>query len=112
VKGVATLMNQLSDPDMVKKIESLLKLADQAPGLIAMTTDAIDEIMKKGQVWLNPENLYVMHRAMEALSEAHEQEPAKVGGFFGTLKVFKDKDRQKALGFVMNVIKNYGNKMK
>lgn len=112
VKGVTHLLNKLSDPVMIEKMDGLIKLSDQVPGLVSMLVDSTDEIMKKGQVWLDPENLNVVHRAFEALSEAHEQEPAKVGGFFGTIKVFGDKDRQKALGFVMNVIKNYGKKMK
>jgi len=104
------LLLRLSDPAMTDKIEGLLALADQAPGLISITVDTMDELMKSGAL-LDPDNMAFFKDAFSAIVDAKNETPARVGGFFGTLKAFRDSDRQKALGFFMNVIKKIGQKI-
>lgn len=87
-----------------------MTLADQAPGLIAMTVDMFDEGMK--EVMAKDFDLSsIMELAGEsnrALIAAKAEPPAKVGGIFGLLRLIKDKDRQKGLGFLMNFLKHLG----
>ena len=42
---------------------------------------------------------------------AQQEPPAKVGGVFGLLRALNDPDRQKALGFLMNLLKHLGKTM-
>ncbi|MEE9438939.1 MAG: DUF1641 domain-containing protein [Saprospiraceae bacterium] len=118
IKGITHLLNKLSDPTMVDKVDSLLKLSDQAPGLVAMTMDSVDAFMmrygedfKAATAFMGQENLIFLKNAAESFTEAQKQPPAKVGGIFGMLRTLKDPSRQKSLGFLMNVLKNLGNKL-
>jgi len=118
IRGITHVLNKLSDPVMVDKLDNLLELADQAPGLVSMTVDSIDEFMQRNPYlvedtlsFLKQENLIFLKQAGDALTEAQSQQPAKVGGIFGLLRTLKDPDRQNALGFLMNVLKNLGKKI-
>lgn len=104
-----SLVTKLTEPDMAEKIKNLIELSDQLPGLIAMTVDSMDEAMRDNKL-LDPANL----RFVKSLSEAHTEsltDPPKIGGIFGMLRALKDPDRQKALGYLMNVLKNLGKKL-
>jgi uncharacterized protein YjgD (DUF1641 family) len=61
--------------------------------------------------FLHQDNLIFLKNVGDAMTEAQNQEPAKIGGVFGILRALKDPGRQKALGFLMNVLKNLGNKI-
>ena len=118
MKSVSNLMVTLSDPDMVHKVESLIQFSNQLPGLAAMAVDSIDSFFEyygtefaDTMAFLQKENLLFLKNAGDALIEAQGQTPAKVGGVFGLLRTLKDPDRQKALGFLMNVLKNLGKKL-
>lgn len=118
IAGVGQLLRQLSDPQMVERLNGLMKISEQAPGLMAMTVDSIDAFMvrydqefKDSLSFLHRDNLMFLKNVGEAMNEAQNQEPAKVGGVFGLLRALKDSGRQKALGFLMNVLKNLGNKL-
>lgn len=110
IKGVMNLMGKMSDPRMVERIDGLIAFSEQVPGLVAMTMDSVDEIVKKN-LQLNSKNIDLIKNLAEALNEAQNEPPAKVGGIFGLLGALKDPGRQKALGFVMNILKNLGNKL-
>jgi len=104
------LAEKLTAPAMVEKLDGLMTLADQAPGLVAMTMDMFDEGMKgaidKG---LDLQALGdIAGASNRALTAAKAEPPAKVGGIFGLLRVLKDNDRQKGLGFLMNFLKHLG----
>jgi len=110
IAGMTKLLGKISDPSMVEKVENLIKLTDQGPGLMAMMVDSMDEFMAKNSM-LDPQNLTFLKQSGEALTQAINEPPAKVGGLFGLLRSLKDPDRQKALGLLMNVLKNLGNKL-
>lgn len=110
IGNVMVLAEKLTAPAMVEKLDGLMTLADQAPGLIAMTVDMFDEGMKgaldKG---LDLQALGdIAGASNRALTAAKAEPPAKVGGIFGLLRVLKDNDRQKGLGFLMNFLKHLG----
>ena len=95
---------------MVEQLDSLIKLSHQAPGMMAMMVDSLDNFMQDNKA-LDPANFVFIKNAAESLTEAQTQAPAKVGGFFGTIRTFRDPDRQRALGFLMNFLKNLGKKI-
>jgi len=100
------LLMRLSDPAMAQKIDGLLNLADQAPSLVSIAVDSIDEVMGTG------ENITFLKETADAILRAKNESPATVGGLWGTLRAFRDPDRQKALGFIMNALKNIGKNIK
>ena len=104
------LAEKITAPEMVEKMDMLLKLSEQLPGLIAMGADIFDEEMRKaGENGYDPKNLFAVARtANHALTKAQAEPPAKVGGLFGILRVLKDPDRQRGLGFLMNFLKHFG----
>ncbi len=110
IQGLAHLLMKLSNPEMINQLDGLLKLSHQAPGMIAMMVDSLDNFMKDNTA-LDPANFVFIKNAAESLTEAQSQEPAKVGGFFGTIRTLRDPDRQRALGFIMNFLKNLGKKI-
>ncbi|RMG78639.1 MAG: DUF1641 domain-containing protein, partial [Bacteroidetes bacterium] len=110
LRNTLGLVEKLTAPAMVEKLEGLLKLADEAPGLIAMTVDMVDDTMRvaseKGfdaQAWAETIGTLNM-----AVAKAKSEPPANVGGIFGLFRALKDPDRQKGLGFMMNFLKQIG----
>jgi uncharacterized protein YjgD (DUF1641 family) len=110
IEGFKILIDKLSDPAMLDNFTSLIKFSHQASGLAAMSMDMFDEFMKDHRV-INAQSLDLLMKAGEAVTEAQQEPPAKVGGIFGLLKALRDPSRQKALGFVMNILKNLGKKL-
>ena len=110
IGSAMVLAEKLTDPGMVKKIDGLMALADQAPGLVAMTMDMVDEGMKDAlNSGFDLKALgEIASASNKALTAAKAEPPAKVGGVFGILRVLKDNDRQKGLGFLMNFLKHLG----
>ncbi len=118
IRGISNLITKLSDPTMVEKVDSILNFADQAPGLMAMTMDSVDGFMKNhgtdlidSLAFLQKDNLVFIKKLSDSLCEAQAQPPAKVRGIFGMLRTLKDPAIQKTLGFLMNILKNLGNKI-
>lgn len=118
LKSVNHLLTVISDPEMITKIDGLIEFSNQMPGLAAMTIDSIDEFFNTygsefadTMAFLQKENLLFLKNAGDALIEAQSEPPSKVGGIFGLLRTLKDPDRQRALGFFMNVLKNLGKKL-
>lgn len=107
------LAEKLTAPAMVEKLNGLLAMSDQLPGLMAMAMDTVDEGMRHAIA--NGVDLQALAtlagKAGQALSEAQAEPPAKVGGIFGLLRALNDKDRQRALGFLMNYLKHLGRKL-
>ncbi|MEZ4933682.1 MAG: DUF1641 domain-containing protein [Saprospiraceae bacterium] len=110
LKSAVELAEKLTDPVMTEKLNGLIKLGDQMPGLIAMGADIFDEQMRNANNdGFDPENLIeVAKTANRALTNARNEPPAKVGGIFGMLRILKDPDRQRGLGFLMNFLKHFG----
>ncbi|MEZ4985432.1 MAG: DUF1641 domain-containing protein [Saprospiraceae bacterium] len=114
VKVALDLAEKLTNPVMVDRLNGMLTLQDQAPGLAAMTLDIMDENMGRAiQNGLDPHGLVNWAgQAAMAMAKAQQEPPAKVGGIFGLLKAINDPDRQKALGFLMNLLKQLGKTFK
>lgn len=109
--GTALQMaEQLTTPAMAEKLDGLVTISNQLPGLIAMTVDMYDEGMKRAfDNGFDPRSLMeTASAANTALTNAKAEPPAKVGGIFGLLRLIKDPDRQKGLGFLMNFLKHFG----
>jgi uncharacterized protein YjgD (DUF1641 family) len=110
LKGLIALFNQITEPGMVEKIEQLVSISNQLPGLVAMGIDTIDEVAR-GTDLMGPQNISLLTSAMKANQYAHSVPPSKVGGIFGLLKVLKDEEVQKMLGFMINFAKAFGKEM-
>ena len=105
------LAEKLTAPAMVEQLHGLLDLSHQAPGLIAMTMDTLDEEYRKASQNINiPAVTSFLGNTAKALSEATTANPKKVGAF-GLLRALNDPDRQKALGFLMELTKRLGQQM-
>lgn len=104
------LAERLTQPAMVEKLDAVLKLSDQMPGLMAMGIDTFDEVMRNANdSGFDPQALAEMAtNANAALMAARAEPPAKVGGIFGMLRVLNDPDRQRGIGFLMNFLKHFG----
>ncbi|MFK7904670.1 MAG: DUF1641 domain-containing protein, partial [Chitinophagales bacterium] len=139
------IAEKLTAPAMVSQLNSVLELANQAPGLVAMTMDMLDdgyqtaaangfapdELLKEGGALLSkmttlmrseefkalmdsgvmtPQTLQIVNSAGEALVESQNQKIPKVG-LFGMLRVMRDPDMQRMLGFFTNFGKQFGKKL-
>lgn len=106
------LLERLTSKETTQKLDQLMMLTDQLPGLIAMGMDSADE----GYRHLEASGVdltalaKVTTSAGAALSAAEKEEAQRVG-VFGLLRAMKDPDRQKAMGFLMNFLKNLGKKL-
>ena len=107
------LADQLTTPRMINQLNDLVKLSAQVPGLLAMSTDIFDEEMKN----LHTKNidfhslLELAQHLSQSVGEAQHMPPTKVSGIFSMLRTMKDADRQKAIGFIMNIAKAFGQKL-
>ena len=110
LKGGITILSRLSDPKMVRSAETLMDMVEKGPGLMAMLVDMADDTMRDNAL-LSPENWQIALMAGEAMTEAAREEPPKVSGIFSMLRTMRDPDRQKAVGFIMNVLKKLGKKL-
>lgn len=114
IGNALSMAEKLTAPEMVEKLNGLLQLADQAPGLISIVMDSFDDQMQKlNQSGVDVQSLMELaQNATTAISQAKHFPDAKVGGIFSMLKTMRDPDRQRAIGFVMNIAKSFGQEMK
>jgi hypothetical protein len=107
------MAEKLTAPEMAAKLDSLLQLADQAPGMIAMAVDWLDENFKNAsENGFDPTVLaHVAGAANTALTRARAEHPVKSGGIFKIMGALRDEDRQKGMGFLLNFLKYFGQKL-
>ena len=107
------IAEKLTAPEMVEKLDSMLTMANQAPGLISMAMDTFDDEMKHfSALDIDPGVfLEIASILSSSIKEAEHMPKAKVSGIFSMLKTMRDPDRQKAIGFMMNVAKAYGKRL-
>lgn len=106
ISGGMSVLAKVSQPEMIIKFQALLDFVDKAEGLIAIGVDVADEVVAK-----NTETFELFAKTAEATNEAIKSKPQKVGGIFALLRAIGDPDRQKALGLVLNILKNLGRKL-
>lgn len=111
IAGMRHLLNKLTDPEMVQKLDGVVKLADQAPGMTAMMVDIFDEFVRNNPAIADPANIEFLRKAGEALSEAHREPTERIKGIFGFYRAINNSDNQRALGFLLNVLKKLGQKI-
>ncbi len=107
------LAEKLTAPAMVEKLEILVKLTEQLPGIVAMAVDTMDEKMKiavdHGFDFRTLSD--IAGSANTALTNAKTEPPEKVRGIFGLFRALRNPDRQKGLGFVLNFLKHFGKQL-
>ena len=102
---------KLTSPTMLANLNGLIELSHQAPGLIAMAMDTLDDEYKRMSREVNiPAVTNFLGNTVKALSNATSSEPTKIG-LFGMMRALNDPDRQKALGFLMELTKQLGKQM-
>ncbi|HMQ59926.1 MAG TPA: DUF1641 domain-containing protein [Flavilitoribacter sp.] len=110
VKNGLEMAGKLTAPGMPERLDQVLTMTNQLPGIIAMMADTADEMMQKAVAGgFDPQALVsVAGAANRALTAAGNGPPAKASGIFGLLRALKDPDRQKGLGFLLNFLKHFG----
>ena len=110
LKNALFIAEKLTQPQVAESLDKMIQLGEQMPGMMAMTVDILDEGMKRAVAnGFDPQSLVqTASTTTIALSRAKAEPPAKVGGIFGLLRLIKDPDRQKGLGFFMNFLKHFG----
>ncbi len=139
LRNALHLAELLSRPDVVSMLETVIGMAGQAPGLVAMVTDIADEGIRKaarqsvdlpGRLGnmlelgarisepaatkalsevLSPEALNVVGSLGKAL--AASQAAAEPVGLLGALRKMKDPDVQRALGFLLGFAGRFGREL-
>ncbi len=134
------LAERLTAPETVEKLDQLIRFADQAPGLISMFTDIVDEAMSRAKArgidieahldtglqlaekitspemrdkagdMLDINVLKFLATSGKALAEAINQ-PVKKVGPLGALRALSNPDMQRVLGFLLAVGKNLGQQL-
>ncbi len=110
LNGLGNLFQKMSDPNTIAKLEQLIDLSEQLPGLIAMSVDTIDEVAE-GTDLMGPKNMELLKSAMKANQYANSVPPAKIGGIFSMMKLLRDKDVQSMMGFMFNFAKAFGKEL-
>lgn len=113
LKNALTLAEQLTHPDMVQKLNDLVSLTNQLPGIVAMAVDTVDEGMRTARDnGLEPETLVDWAGQFGRAMREAKNEPVSKVGLLGMIRALNDPDRQKALGFSLNFLKHLGKQMK
>lgn len=140
--AVTGLLEKLTRPGTVEKLDQLLELSERLPGLASMGVDMLDEGYKRaaerGVDWsalnehglemltaltklltsdefkalmqsgvLDPCTIKVVAKAGEAMVDSNREE-VKPAGMLSLLRSMGDRDRQKALGFLLSFSKHFG----
>ena len=100
------LVLKLTDPDVAEKLEGLITMAKQAPGLIAMIIDSLDDALK-GTNLMGPENMELLQNVLAANQYARSTPPARAG-LLKLMRIMRDPDIQRANGFLINFLKAFG----
>lgn len=113
LNNALVMAEKLTRPEMVTKLNDLIAVTDQLPGLVAMTVDTVDEGLRKAREnGLEPEALVDWAGQFGTAMRAAQNEPTKKLGLLGMMRALNDPDRQKAIGFSLNFLKHLGKQMK
>ncbi len=112
LSSVLALTEKITAPEKMEQLGGLLKLSDQLPGLIAMFVDAIDEeVAKASAAGVDLKTLQELGQKLSTAVVESNQMPIQKMGPFGLFRALRDPDRQKAVGFLMNLAKALGQKL-
>lgn len=104
------LINRLSDPVLMDRMEELISFLEKGPGLIAMMADSADEWLQKNPVPID-DWTELIHKFNKAIALSKSSTDEHVTGIFSLMRMLKDEDRRKALSFFMNHLKNFGKQL-
>lgn len=113
-EAVMQLLERLTQPKTIEKLNMLIDISDQLPIFVADTVNIVDDGMDKLHqrgidVHKTAENVEkVLIAANTALQETLEESPKKIGGVLGLLRQLNDKDFQKVLAFLTTFGKYFG----
>ncbi len=112
LRAVLPLLDKLTQPETAGRMQQLLALSDQLPGMAAMSVDIIDEQMKKAvECGLDlGKILQITEATAQAFCEASREERRPMGPW-GMLRAPLDRDRQVAIGFLMTFLKKFGQRI-
>lgn len=103
------LLNKLTEPQVVSQFEQMLALAHQAPGLVAMLGDMADEAYRDAAAaGLDIEAVAATGISFGRALVAAQTMPTQPLGPLGLFSTLRDPEVQKALGFLMNVVRQLG----
>ena len=141
LRTALALADKLTAPEMVARLDHLLALADQAPGMAAMVGDIVDESYRTAaangidieerlrealglaerltapemivslKALTAPGTVVFLGHTVTALAEA-QATPAPKVGLWGMLRALNDPDRQTAIGFLLNFAKLIGQRLR
>lgn len=113
LNNALVMAEKLTRPEMVTKLNDLIAMSDQLPGIVAMAVDTLDEGLRKAREnGLEPEALVDWAGQFGTAMRAAQNEPTQKMGLFGMMRALNDPDRQKALSFSLNFLKHLGKQMK
>lgn len=137
LEALVALSLRLTRAETLEKLEALVSLADDAPAMVATLGDAFDELMDEAsragldlarlvpdgkgllfgllklastpefQTMLKPEAIRSLGEIADVLAEARRRQAPRVG-LLGTLRAMRDRDVQRALGFLLEVASGLG----
>lgn len=113
-EAVVQLLERLTQPKTIEKLNMLLDLSDQLPIIAADSVnfidDGMDALYQRGiDIYKTAENVEkVLIAANTALQETLEESPKNTGGVLGLLRQLNDKDFQKVLAFITTFGKYFG----
>ncbi|MDH3648052.1 MAG: DUF1641 domain-containing protein [Saprospiraceae bacterium] len=112
-KLILPLLERLTEPKQIAKVEAILDLTDQLPGLISMVIDTVDDEMDKStsQGFDLAKVAELTSNAGGALMAAASEPKPEIHGIFSLIRKLNDPDRRKALGFLMAFLKNLGKRL-
>lgn len=112
VQAGLQLLERITEPDMMARLNQLIQFTEQLPGMLAMFGDIADERMRQAQAdGLDVQAIATVASSVgQALSRAASTPPEPVS-LFGIIRAHSDKDRQRGLGFIMNFLKEFGKKI-
>lgn len=102
---------RLTSPAMLNSLNQLISLSEQAPGLVAMAMDVVDTEYRNLSQQIDLPALSKLGSALTQATAEAANAPTEKMGLFGLMKALGDPDRQKALGFLMNLTKALGKQL-
>lgn len=129
VEVLTQLMDRMDD------LEQLVALGEQAPGFVAMMVDTFDSLHRRAveaghsperlarrslaattslleSGVLDPEAIEIVGKAGDALVDCRCQDETPEVGLFGLLRAMRDPDTRRALGFLTEFGKRFGQELR
>ncbi|NND35169.1 MAG: DUF1641 domain-containing protein [Saprospiraceae bacterium] len=113
ITGLVKILEVLTEPRLVAQLEGVMAAMSKMPDTIAMVADMADDGMRELiDSGVDPQELgAITTKIIRSLSNTAQSDIESSGGIFKMLRKFADHDRQKALGFLLDFLKNLGKEL-